>query len=68
MANDYFADTNFYYKLLFMTRDEYFQKLLEMFCEHIEASTADEEDEIEEEILAFIEDNEVPDKIDLTQK
>ena len=43
-----------------MTREEYFGKLLALFSQHIEAYHPDEEANLEEIILQFIESNPVP--------
>ncbi len=43
-----------------MTREKYFDVLLEMFEQHIEATDARTEYEIQEKILTFIEENNVP--------
>jgi len=45
-----------------MTRNQYFDTLLEMFAEHIEATDYRTEYEQQQSILAFIEKNPVPDE------
>lgn len=43
-----------------MNRQEYFDRLLEMFEKHIEATDLRTESEIQDSILHFIEENQVP--------
>lgn len=45
-----------------MRRQKYFDELLEMFTEHIEAKSYPDEYEIQEKILTFIEKNPVPEE------
>jgi hypothetical protein len=43
-----------------MTRSNYFETLLDMFEQHIQATEIRTEYEIQEKILTFIEENNVP--------
>lgn len=46
-----------------MTRTEYFNTLLSMFEEHIEATEIEKEKELEEKILTFIFNHEIQDNL-----